>query len=191
MFGVDECRQPAALLRVGNDMEHERGLAGRFRPENLNDTTARHAADAQRQIKRERAGGDHINLRLRARVAQPHDAPVTIGLGDGRNGGVQLALAGGGEFGNFSSFRFEGGFFNGFRGHKIPLRFLIRNNGRARASQLLPCRFEPASFSSAASTSGSRTSTQRSLISRPAMRCPAEAMALMASVNSYSPLGDL
>jgi len=47
-----------------------------------------------------------------------------------------------------------------------------------------------ASFSSAASTCGSRTSTQRPWISNPAKRWPAASIALIASVNSYSPRGD-
>ena len=51
-------------------------------------------------------------------------------------------------------------------------------------SQSRPC-------SNASSTSGSRTSTQRPTISKPAMRCPSATIALMASVNSYSPRGDL
>lgn len=44
--------------------------------------------------------------------------------------------------------------------------------------------------SSASSTPGSRTSTQRPSMRSPAIRCPVSIIAMMASVNSYSPRGD-
>ena len=138
MFGVNERRQSAGLLGVGDDVQHERRFAGGFRPENFHNATARHAADAQRQVERERAGGNHINPGLRAGVAQPHDASLAVGFGDAGYGGVQLALAGDGNSGGLRGFCFDSGFFHCFCGHKILLRFLIRNSGRARASQLLP-----------------------------------------------------
>ena len=55
-----------------------------------------------------------------------------------------------------------------------------------------PARMQPYPWGACkeASTSGSRTSTQRPSILRPAMRPPDSIVALMASVNSYSPRGD-
>ena len=50
VLGVDERRQAARLLRVGDDVEHQRGFAGGFRPEDFHDAPARNAADAQRQV---------------------------------------------------------------------------------------------------------------------------------------------
>ena len=105
VLGVNERGQPAGLLGVGDDMEHEGGFAGGFRAENLDHAPARDAADAQRQVHRQRAGGDDVDLPERAGVAQAHDAAVAVGLGDGGDGGVEIALAGGGEFGGFGGFR--------------------------------------------------------------------------------------
>ena len=62
VFGVNERRQAAGLLRVGDDVQHQRGFAGRFRAENFHDAPARHAADAERQVHRQRAGGDDIDF---------------------------------------------------------------------------------------------------------------------------------
>src|SRR2546422_594622 len=73
---------------------------------------------------------------------------------------------------------------------EILLTVLIANNESGGPIQSQAGGFRLVAFSRDASASGSRTSTQRPLISRPAMRCPAATMALMASVNSYSPRGD-
>ena len=40
VFGVNEGRQAAGLLRIGDDVEHERGFAGGFRAENFDDPPA-------------------------------------------------------------------------------------------------------------------------------------------------------
>ena len=52
VFGVDERGDTARLLRVGDNMQCKRGLAGRFRSENLHDTAARQPADAEGHVKR-------------------------------------------------------------------------------------------------------------------------------------------
>ncbi len=58
MLGIDERRDAAALLRFGDDVLGERGLARAFRPEDLDDAPARHAADAEREIEPQRARRD-------------------------------------------------------------------------------------------------------------------------------------
>ena len=118
MFGVDKRSEATGLLRVGDDVQHERRLAGRFRAENFNDPAAGHAADPQRQVERQRAGGNHVDLDLRAGVAQAHDAAFAVGFGDGGNGGVQFAMAGGRSFGGFGGFGVGGRFFNDLGRHK-------------------------------------------------------------------------
>jgi hypothetical protein len=62
VFGVDEGAGAAALLRLGDDMQRQRGLARAFRPVDLDDPAARQAADAERDVEPERAGGDHLDL---------------------------------------------------------------------------------------------------------------------------------
>ncbi len=94
VLGVDERRQAAGLLGVGDDVEHQGGFAGGFRPENLHHPPARHAADAQRQVHRQRAGGNDFDALFGTGVAQAHDAAIAVGLGDGGNGGFQIALRG-------------------------------------------------------------------------------------------------
>ena len=83
VLGVNERGQSARSLRMRDDVEHQSGFAGGFRAKNFDNTPARHAADSQGQIERERACGDDRDLLQRSRIAQPHDAAIAIGLGDG------------------------------------------------------------------------------------------------------------
>ena len=55
MLGIDEAANAAALLRLGDDVQSERGLARGFRAVNLDDAAARQPADAERDIEPERA----------------------------------------------------------------------------------------------------------------------------------------
>ena len=57
VLGIDECSQPSAFLSIGNNVKHERGLAGRFRSKNLHHPASRQAADTQRQVQAQRARG--------------------------------------------------------------------------------------------------------------------------------------
>ena len=41
VLGIDERRETAGFLGVGDDVEHQRGFAGGFRAENFNDAAAR------------------------------------------------------------------------------------------------------------------------------------------------------
>ena len=61
MLGVDERAHAAAALRLRDRVERERRLAARLRTVHLDDATARIAADARREIERERARGDRRN----------------------------------------------------------------------------------------------------------------------------------
>ena len=62
VFGVDERAGAAAFLRLGNGVQRQRGLARAFRPVDFHHPAARQAADAQRQVQAQRAGGDDLDL---------------------------------------------------------------------------------------------------------------------------------
>jgi hypothetical protein len=58
VLGVDERRDAAGLLGVGDDGERERGLTRGLRAEDLDDPAPRDAATAQREVEREGTGRD-------------------------------------------------------------------------------------------------------------------------------------
>ena len=60
VLGVDEAANAALLLRLGDDMQGQRGLARGFRTVDLDDAAARQAADAERDVEAERARGDSV-----------------------------------------------------------------------------------------------------------------------------------
>ena len=66
MLGVDEGADTALLLRLGQDLEGQSGLAGRLRPVNLDDAAARQPADAERDVEPERARGHGLHLDRRS-----------------------------------------------------------------------------------------------------------------------------
>src|SRR5579864_2747004 len=75
VLGVDKSAHAAFLLRLRNDVEGKRGLAGALRPENLDDAPARQAADAERPIDPDGAGRNGVDVHLRLR-AEHHDALI-------------------------------------------------------------------------------------------------------------------
>ena len=79
---------PPSLLRFGGDVQAERGLAGGFRSEDLGDAPARNAADAERDIERERTGGDDLDLE-RVGFTQAHDGTIAVALDDVAEGFVE------------------------------------------------------------------------------------------------------
>ena len=70
VLGVDERAHPAELLGLGDDVVDERRLTRGLRAEDLDDPAARHAADPERDVQRQRAGGDRV-ARSRARRGRP------------------------------------------------------------------------------------------------------------------------
>ena len=70
VLGVDERRHAAELLRFGDHLQRQRRLAGRLRSEDLDDAAARHAADAERVVDADGAGGDGVD-RLDRRPSGP------------------------------------------------------------------------------------------------------------------------
>ena len=72
VLGVDVGADAAVALRLGDHVHRERRLARRLRAEDLDDPAAGQAADAEREVERERAGGDGVDTDV-ALLAQPHD----------------------------------------------------------------------------------------------------------------------
>ena len=63
VLGVDERRDAARLLGLGDGVEGERGLAARLRAVDLDDAAARVAADAERDVEPDAAGRDDLDVR--------------------------------------------------------------------------------------------------------------------------------
>ncbi len=85
VLDVDEGADAAGLLGFGNGVQRQRGLAGRFRPVNLDHPAARQAADAERNIEPERAGGDRLDIHRFVVLAELHDralAELALDLGE-------------------------------------------------------------------------------------------------------------
>ena len=93
VLGVDEGRGAAELLRLGDDLQRQRGLAGGLRPVDLDHAAARQAADAERDIEAQRAGGDDLDIVAWPRIAQAHDRALAELLFDLAQCGDQRLLA--------------------------------------------------------------------------------------------------
>ena len=94
VLGVDERAHAAELLGLGEDVVDQRRLARGLRAEDLDDAPARHAADAQREVERQRAGGDRVDAHLRALVAHAHDGALAELALDLRERALQRGVAG-------------------------------------------------------------------------------------------------
>ena len=107
MFHVDERSQPAALLRLGNDRQCERGFARRFRAENFDDSSSRESADTQSAVYENVAGGNDIDVDDFL-VTEAHNGAVTVILGDLLNCQVEIFISRGCDFvGTVFGFRFD------------------------------------------------------------------------------------
>src|SRR5690349_20738970 len=76
MLRIDESRDPALLLRLGDKMEGQRRLAARFRTIDLDDPTARKTADPERDVERQGTGWDDADRLVEgagALVPKAHD----------------------------------------------------------------------------------------------------------------------
>src|SRR5262249_32958003 len=94
VLGVDERTDAAALLRLGDEMQRERGLARRLRAVDLDHPAARYAAHAQRQVEPERARRQHLDVRVGERIlAELHDRALAELLLDLADGELDGALA--------------------------------------------------------------------------------------------------
>jgi hypothetical protein len=79
VLGVDERRDPALALRLGDDVEADGGLARALGPEDLDDPAARDPADPQGDVERQRPGRDGLHLHVHRVLAELHDgAPAVL-----------------------------------------------------------------------------------------------------------------
>ena len=89
VLDVDERRHAAGLLRLGDDVQRERRLARRFRAEDLDDAAARQSADAEREVERDRSGGDGRDRHDGVLLAEAHDRALAELLFDLAHGQVE------------------------------------------------------------------------------------------------------
>ena len=91
VLGIDEGADAALLLRLGQDLESQRGLAGRLRPVDLDDAAARQAADAEGDVEAERACRQRLDLDALV-GAEPHDRALAVHLLDLGERGLERLL---------------------------------------------------------------------------------------------------
>ena len=92
VLGVDERRDAAGLLRVGDGVQRHRRLSRRLRTVDLDDPAARQPTDAESDVEGDRAGRDDLDRRPDV-IAQPHHgafAELAVDLGEG---GVERLVA--------------------------------------------------------------------------------------------------
>ena len=87
VLGVDVRGSAARLLDLRDDLQAQRRLARRLRTVDLDHAPARQAADAERDVETERAGGDDLQVVLDLRLAHFHDRALAELLLDLRKGG--------------------------------------------------------------------------------------------------------
>ena len=73
MFRIDERRHAAGLLRLGNHLQCKCGFTGRLGTEDLDDAAAGKAANAERIVDADGAGGDRLHRCDSATLAEAHD----------------------------------------------------------------------------------------------------------------------
>ena len=82
---------PPVFCACAITCKRQRGLARRFRAVNLDHAAARHAADAERVVDADRAGGDGLDGANPTLLAQAHDrafAELLFDLADGQLEGL-------------------------------------------------------------------------------------------------------
>ncbi len=83
VLGVDEGRHAAELLRLGDGVQGERGLARALRTVHLDDAPPGKAADAQGDVQRDRARPDDLQVGLGLlRSVEAHDRALAVLLLD-------------------------------------------------------------------------------------------------------------
>ncbi len=92
VLGVDEGASSPGALRLGDDVERQGRLARAFRSVNLDDATARQAADTEGDIEAERAGRDHLDIGNALARAQFHDRALAESAFDLAERRVQCLL---------------------------------------------------------------------------------------------------
>ena len=89
MLGIDEGADAAVLLRLGEAMQSQRGFARGFRAVDFDHPAARQAADAERDVEAERAGGHGVDVHRPVVLAEPHDRALAETALDLRERGIK------------------------------------------------------------------------------------------------------
>ena len=97
MFCVDEGAGAAELLHLSDDLQRQRGLAGRLRAVDFNHAATGQAAYTQGNVQTQRAGGHHLDVFHHFTFAQLHDgalAKLLFNLGEGGSQGFGFFAVG-------------------------------------------------------------------------------------------------
>ena len=94
MLDVDECSQTPPPLGLRDYGERERRFPGRFRPKNLDHSSARKPAYTQRSIDQDIAGRNDLDV-CDLLITQPHDRPIAVVFCDLLNRQVEILVSGG------------------------------------------------------------------------------------------------
>ena len=78
MLSINKGADAAVALRRRHSVERQRGLTGTFRPVDLNDTSLRQTADAQRDIQTERTSRNALDF-YGLSLAHAHNGAFTKG----------------------------------------------------------------------------------------------------------------
>ncbi len=73
MLGIDKRGHAAHFLRLGDDLQRDRGFAGGLRSEDFDNAASRNSTHAQRRIEGDRSGGDDGDGNDGLFAAQAHD----------------------------------------------------------------------------------------------------------------------
>ncbi len=90
VLGVDESGLAAELLRFGNDLQREGGLAAGLRAVDFNNAAARKTAHAKSGVNRKAAAGDDVDGNENILAAEPHDGALAVRLLDNRDCGFEV-----------------------------------------------------------------------------------------------------
>ena len=111
---VDEGRQAASLLRLGDDGQSQCGFTGRLRPVGFHHTTTGEAADAERLVDQNIARGNDDDIHFLV-TDHAQDGPLAVVLLNLLDGEIQVP---GTSLGDLVRGWLGGGFFGWGLGHK-------------------------------------------------------------------------
>ena len=94
VFGVDDGAPASRGLGVGDDMQAERGFAGRFRSEDFHDASGGQSADAECDVQRQTAGTGYRNVGIEGGgIAEAHDGAFSEFFFDLADGNFKIFIA--------------------------------------------------------------------------------------------------
>jgi hypothetical protein len=76
VLGIDKSRRTAEFLGLGNDLQRQRGLAGRFGTIDLDHAPARQATDAECDIEADGTARNRLDIFRGTGIAHAHDGTL-------------------------------------------------------------------------------------------------------------------